>query len=82
MGAESEKTKTPRAYFAGYAPAELSALIASLGAIPAPLAPFGGADEATGAHADMQMCRLGSAPDSPLVRASEPLPADYPRCAA
>lgn len=82
MSAESEKTKTPRAYFAGYAPAELSALISSLGVIPAPLGPFGGADEATGAHADMQMCRLGNAPDSPLVRAKKPLPTDYPACAA
>lgn len=82
MGAEKEKTKTPRAYFAGYAPAELSALISSLGVIPVPLAPFGGADDITGAHTDMQMCRLGNAADSPLVRAKNPLPAAYPACAA
>ena len=52
--------------------------IKSLGAEPILLPSFGGCDEITGAHADMQLCSIGGV----IYRSTTPLPNTYPGCAA
>jgi len=61
-----------------YTPERAVELLRAWGYEPVLLQSFGGADEITGAHADMQMCRAGNS----LIRAENSLPKEYPGCAA
>lgn len=52
--------------------------VKKLGAEPVLLSSFGGCDEVTGAHADMQLCIIADK----TIKARSPLPDSYPGCAA
>ena len=67
-----------RVYTSAHTPKGAIEAIKSLGAEPILLPAFGGCDEITGAHADMQLCSVGGV----IYKADAPLPCSYPGCAA